>query len=358
MANDKRIDGVVSMVAPCTIRLVDTSIWESQQQRDEFVLVTTCGLVGETPNIDLSNGAIWNWYPSVNGTYFVCMFLCPVYDPTYIFPIYSGVYFHNGAGYYYDPTIPGTPWIPNNETDTPDVSSEWKPATTIDDYYNNVINQFRLCFQNIKVDCIQPEQFDSTITKMGCLKWKLCSTQSGDYTVNIYSTLNIVDVDSLENIDPILTSPWNPEVDCLEIELPKDGVYIITITEVINGNDYVVSKQIIKDFCTLRKCMAKLALSIMCHEHDPCCQTCSKEQKEQYRIWADHLNMMNALYMEFNAELNIQLTNCLFGLTDTEQELSLQMLIDIINELNNLSDRCGECYGATSKESTSPCKNC
>ena len=342
-----------SLVSTCKIRVTDITPWEEQNPRDTYALV----LYWKDPvtgiwTVDNTNPdpGLWDIQAINNGNHDIYVFGVYAYISSFED---TSIVFYNGLAYIY---IPGegcpSPWIVSEQEalgNNPENSDCWRVAT-MEDYFNTGVYRYDWHgFYDVNCIFIVPVS-----TKLSCHNWRITNDVESSWivTVNLYN-LN----------DPtvvVATYQWDTATeDYIDIELPEDGIYEVELSYIVDEEVLYYPRVRIRDICGFLDCMVQLTKQILCNEKDPCCQSCSEEMKNQMQIWRDHLNMMMALYNSIEAALNIDLYYCMNNMLESDEaEENLQYLIELITKLNELADRCGECYGAQTTEATQPCKDC
>jgi len=351
-----QLTAALSVITGCDIQVTDQTNWNGQfvQERSLYHLylwwkdpVTNAWTLDSTN--PLSASYLLNTMN--NGVHTVEIYAVEKYSTSSYVAVTPGqMYSYNGQAFVWNNV---SPWVPATQTALglfPSAVNGWVLMSVEGSFHNygGTGNQFYT--GTISVECTRT--FD--LTKTSCHNWRL---------TNNYDITGIINVDLYNLNDPttIITSfEWNTSVDeYIDVEVSEDGIFELDLSYVVGETTYHYPRVRIRDICGFLDCMVKLVKQILCNEKDPCCQSCSEEQKRQLQIWRDHLNMMIAYSDAIQAAINIDLYYCMNNQIESEPaEENLQYIIELITKLNELTDRCGECYGAQETEATQPCKDC
>ncbi len=361
-----RISANPTIDANCQITVTDTSPWQTDPGDPYLRTNYALAMFWQDPITltwysDLTNPVgSWPAFQTLNnGWHHIEVFSVSLYNPASALNIgYSEIYFDTADSCFYV-FLGGVPWVPNlhpGETPASDAVSltpEWFIADDIDLFLDQKIGLIEWSGW-INVECVLP---DISMTKTTCDSWEICNEDVNlSYGYMFYSVTDLV--------TPIEQAIITDE--CVTITAPADGAYIIQVYS-MNGTTYdqVLNTYIVYSFCHLEACIESLTKQILCNDWDPCCTSCSAEQKREWQIKRDHLNMMialqgrlfyllnqNSIYCMFSGMLDPTSPNINENITDNAAEM-----IQIIERLAYLTGRCGQCEG-TQTTSTSGCTDC
>lgn len=153
----------------------------------------------------------------------------------------------------------------------------------------------------------------------------------------------------------------------MDINLPQDHIYILTIEEEISQDTWVeVSKLPIYEYCSLKKCVTYLMNSILCNDWDPCCENCDSDaikKKERQRL---ELNKIVFLYGSLLSYINEESIQYL-GIYEmgVDRLTYMESIDNLFDKISSILQRCELCSGAwqttttntTNSGSYKPC-NC
>lgn len=247
-------------------------------------------------------------------------------------------------------------------TDSSDVIVE----TTIEDINSNFVNVLNWIYNIVDLgnytlevtsyDCLSSKTctynfnvcYNYSLKKTGCHTYRLEDNQVTPTKVN---TVTITNIDNTYNTILTFDTQYSNFVD---IVLPGDGIYTVTVTNNLVPPDSVTFP--IYDFCDLYKCYKKLFLDVYCNDTDPCCNLCNSQQLEEYRKKRYELEKLLALAGTLFAYI-FKNTIDAYGvmiLTGAE-EMSLTEINVLYNRVKQIIDRCGECSKIIVNK---PCTNC
>jgi hypothetical protein len=367
----------------CKISVTDTTTYPVSVTGGTFpesyyakLLYWTRRLDHLTPHWDVSTPSADNWLltPTVNDIYDVILFYIQNYSQM-SFVLNGDVVFYSGNIYLYTCALPHDVSIGT----TPDVNTCFVVVTDINTIYssNMNVNAYWAC-RPLTVNCVEespivpcpdcpdcPEcpdcnqtdegvlEIHSEISKVSCNSWTVCSIDEvNTLTVKLYSIRDLSTV-----IEEYTLAPE----ECQDIEVDDDGVFII---RVYNGEE-LTETFLEYSFCNLETCFVSLTKELFCNEFDPCCTSCDAEAKRLMQIKRDHLNMMIAYISKIHYLLNENSVYCMLsGIINPESDdietlisTNSNEIVSILNRLKHLTDRCGECYGTQTNETTG-CTNC
>ena len=145
----------------------------------------------------------------------------------------------------------------------------------------------------------------------------------------------------------------------LDVTLPLDGIYILTI-EAFDGviwNEVFVAP--IYEYCKMKTCVAYLVDSLMCNEWDPCCENCDKKAIEKMQRQRLQLNKVFFLYGTLLSLIHTEAVEYL-GVNSIEDDryATLERVENLFEKIQDILHRCELCYGAwqtsTTKSTSSP----
>ena len=169
-------------------------------------------------------------------------------------------------------------------------------------------------------------------------------------TVAETKTATILDLDG--NAVGTATVPYSK---CGDITVDTDGVYVI-IMESTNYYSYTPLYR----FTDFMNCYNNMVATILCNESDPCCTNCTEESKEEKRIKRYELNSMMALYNSLISKVQLERATYMGTIEpSTERYAALTEIQSILDKLQEVTSRCGDCNGALPDvTTTTPCSNC
>lgn len=396
MAHNQALQFIVIESNTCdSITVHEQILWDNinpPTHRDEIGLALfyrniSSGISG----CDLSNpgnnttNAEWVIPIESAGQYEIFMFAVHRWiDMGSVWPLYSIVY-HNGFFWIcMDPNIDREPGTNINI---------WRKATC-DDFI--MFNNYCMgASHNIK---FLLNEFFSSIYNSECVSARVLNVGCNRYQVQDIAAPEIQEQPNF--MLPTLVKVWNLAmteeiIDCIyidrmagetlaNVQLPDDdGVYVIEVgygsyTNVIwdeNTPPNMISYTIVRDcafnadlptnqyvaygICNIESCWKKLYDKMMCKPVDVCCDSCDPEVKEEMENFRYTLNMMNALwfnlmaYIELEQGIYMHLYNLytINGVVSDPVRMSfLQHIADIIEKIAEITERCGDCNGAFSNE--------
>lgn len=230
-------------------------------------------------------------------------------------------------------------WIYINDCVTLTTFGDYSIVLTANDCFETKICEY-------KVSACQ----QYTIVKTDCHKYLITDT-----SVNVPTKINTIIV---SNFSGSYTETYEMVIangNTLEIILPQDDVYTITITDNLSTTTFT---DVIYDFCDLITCYRKLVLDIFCNEKDPCCKECDAAALHAIDFKRNELNKLNALAGSLFAYIHRDKIVYL-GIYSVEdcRITDIQMIADLASKINEILDRCGECQKSKVIVST-PCSTC
>ena len=304
----------------------------------------------------------WTITPGVNGLYGWCLFGVMVYKPYQDFEVTPNIlYLYDGKYYYYDGSSYWNPIVHTNLGEYPDTSADWVEVSGQANFYSYNYSQY--C-ESEWITCGTPATtLEVTEGKTECNTYELSANLNTSLVVNLYllsqfSSYNEI-ANEFEALTPISSQNWDNTSIPIEVTSTQDGVYVILVLYP-SGNSYTIADIFIEiELCDFDACKNTVIKDILCEEFDPCCESCDKSMRLRYDKWSDHLNLMVYFSKTIRNFLAINLKTCLIsGSVTDEYDENLQKLAKFIENMNAITDRCGECYGAIETQSTKPCKNC
>ena len=168
---------------------------------------------------------------------------------------------------------------------------------------------------------------DFKITSTTCHVYKLqnCSLSSASVNITVTDLAGAV-VSTYQNINVLSGASTS-------ITLPKDGVYIVTVTPqgVVTPT---ITKYVIEDYCGARQCYITDVQKILCSDCD--CHDCIDYCKERYE-----LNRRLILYSALFSMVNIEYSSNIFYTTiDAEKLTELYEVQTVIDQLTKFCASC------------------
>jgi len=208
-------------------------------------------------------------------------------------------------------------------------------------------------------DCFESYTCQHTIA--GCQQYSITKTDCHKYLIqdNANPASGKIDTVTVSNLDGSYVATYTIDFSTsmsVEVTLPEDGVYTVTITDNLTSNSF---QDVIFDLCDLLVCSKKLILDIFCNEKDPCCKECDQKRINAMKLQRAEVNKLIALTGTLLAYINRQKINYMGIFTiDQTRSLDLTMIMDIFTKINTITDRCGECKKAMPSATSSICKTC
>lgn len=185
---------------------------------------------------------------------------------------------------------------------------------------------------------------DFKITSTACHVYKLqnCSLSSASVNITVTDLAGAV-VSTYQNVNILSGASTS-------ITLPKDGVYIVTVTPqgVMNPT---ITKYVIIDYCGINQCFLSRIAEILCSDCD--CHECIDYCKERYE-----LNRIIPLAFTFFSMVNREYDlNIFYTTIDAEKLTELYEIQTVIDQLTKFCASCiselGSYEGSVSKITTS-----
>lgn len=207
-------------------------------------------------------------------------------------------------------------------------------------------------------DCF--DTINCTINVSACQQYVITKTGCHLYVItDSHSAAGKIDTVLISNFSGTYTAEYEIDLsqgNTLNITLPGDDVYTVTITDNLTSNTFT---DIIYDFCDLIACYRKMILDIFCNEKDPCCKECNQQELNDIQFKRDELNKLNALAGSLFAYIHRdKITHMGIFTIDECRVTDIQMIMDISDKIRQILERCGECGKTITTSSPTPCTTC